>query len=61
MIQNDFALAKVFGASTKAPVKVNGGAGVPTDDEFLTVMGWGVTVEGVSSTQSDVLREVDVQ
>ncbi|EED94018.1 predicted protein, partial [Thalassiosira pseudonana CCMP1335] len=25
------------------------------------VMGWGVTVEGVSSTQSDVLREVDVQ
>jgi hypothetical protein len=28
------------------------------DDEYLTVMGWGVTVDGVISTQSEILREV---
>jgi hypothetical protein len=28
------------------------------DDKYLTVMGWGVTVDGVISTQSEILREV---
>ena len=40
---------------------LNADASVPLNNEYLTVAGCGVIVEGVSSTQSDVLREVDVQ
>jgi trypsin len=61
IIQSDFALAKLYGRSWKRVVTLNTDGDVPQDDEYLTVMGWGVTVEGVSSTQSNVLREVDVQ
>lgn len=61
IIQSDFALAKLYGRSDKPLVALNIDTETPVDDEYLTVMGWGVTVEGVSSTQSDVLREVDVQ
>ncbi|KAL7483435.1 hypothetical protein ACHAW6_009081 [Cyclotella cf. meneghiniana] len=61
IIQSDFALAKLYGRSFKSVVALNTDGDVPQDDEYLTVMGWGVTVEGVSSTQSDILREVQVQ
>lgn len=61
VIESDLALAKLFGRSEKPFVALNEGVDVPEDDEYLTVMGWGVTVEGVASTQSDVLREVEVQ
>jgi hypothetical protein len=61
IIQNDFALAKLYGRSDKHLVLFNTDASSPVDNEYLTVMGWGVTVEGVISTQSKILREVDVQ
>lgn len=61
VIQSDFALAKLYGRSEKTVVGLNTAESTPVDDDYLTVMGWGVTVEGVSSSQSDVLREVEVQ
>ena len=61
VIQSDFALAKLFGRSFKSPVALNTDESFPVDDEYLTVMGWGVTVEGLESSQSDLLRQVDVQ
>lgn len=61
IIQSDFSIAKLYGRSDKPLVSINTDSSTPEDDEYLTVMGWGVTVEGVSSTQSNVLREVEVQ
>jgi trypsin len=61
IIQSDFSIAKLYGRSDKSIVSINTDSSTPEDDEYLTVMGWGVTVEGVSSTQSNVLREVEVQ
>jgi hypothetical protein len=61
IIQNDFSLAKLYRRSNKPLVSLNTDASSPVDDKYLTVMGWGVTVEGVISTQSEILREVDVQ
>mmetsp|Transcript_12640 Transcript_12640/g.26728 ORF Transcript_12640/g.26728 Transcript_12640/m.26728 type:complete len:757 (+) Transcript_12640:261-2531(+) len=61
VIMNDFAVAKLYGVSTVKPVRVNAATAIPFDDEFLTVMGWGVTEEGNSQSNSDVLRKVDVQ
>lgn len=60
VIMHDFALAKLYGTSGVKPVRMNNRRNVPAVDEALTVMGWGVTEEGDSSTASDVLREVDV-
>ena len=61
VIQSDFALAKLYGRSFKPLVELNTEDVTPVDDEYLTVMGWGVTVEGLTSTQADALREVEVQ
>eukprot|EP00956_Cyclotella_meneghiniana_P014022 scaffold20758_cov74-Cyclotella_meneghiniana.AAC.5 len=62
VIQSDFALAKLYGRSYKPVISLNtDNANTPVNDEYLTVMGYGVTVEGIPSTQSNVLREVDVQ
>ena len=49
------------GQSYKLGITINADATVPLNDEYLTVAGYGVTVEGVSSTQSGILREADVQ
>ena len=62
VIQSDFALAKLYGRSYKPVISLNtDNVNTPVNDEYLTVMGYGVTVEGIPSTQSNVLREVDVQ
>lgn len=60
VIMNDFALAKLYGSSSVTPVRINNRRNAPDEDDSLTVMGWGVTSEGMSSTASDVLRSVEV-
>eukprot|EP00579_Thalassiosira_antarctica_P013834 CAMPEP_0201927860 /NCGR_PEP_ID=MMETSP0903-20130614/19621_1 /ASSEMBLY_ACC=CAM_ASM_000552 /TAXON_ID=420261 /ORGANISM="Thalassiosira antarctica, Strain CCMP982" /LENGTH=718 /DNA_ID=CAMNT_0048466159 /DNA_START=16 /DNA_END=2172 /DNA_ORIENTATION=- len=60
VIMNDFALAKLYGTSSVTPVKISNRKNHPVVGEALTVMGWGVTQQGESSTASDVLRSVDV-
>lgn len=60
VIMNDFALAKLYGTSSVAPVRINNRRNVPVPEEALTVMGWGVTNEGDSTTASNVLRSVNV-
>lgn len=60
VIMNDFGVAKLYGSSSVRPVRINNRRNVPDDNAPLTVMGWGVTSEGASSTASDVLRSVEV-
>ena len=60
VIMNDFALAKVYGQSSVRPVRINNRRNLPRVDDALTVMGWGVTAEGISNTAAEELREVDV-
>ena len=61
VIMNDFGIAKLYGvASAVQPVRINNRRNVPMANTNLTVMGWGITEEGVSSTASDVLRSVNV-
>jgi len=60
VIMNDFALAKLYGSSSVTPVRMNNRRNAPEEGDSLTVMGWGVTSEGVSSTASDVLRSVEL-
>jgi len=60
VIMNDFALAKLYGTSSVSPVRINNRRNVPMAEEALTVMGWGVTDEGDSSTASSTLRSVNV-
>ena len=61
VIMYDVAIAKLYGvADTVTPVRVNNRRNVPVDNDILTVLGWGVTQEGVSSTSSELLRAVNV-
>lgn len=60
VIMNDFALAKLYGTSTVEPVRINNRRNLPSVGEQLSVMGWGVTVEGMTETSSDVLRSINV-
>ncbi|KAL7541540.1 hypothetical protein ACHAXR_011698 [Thalassiosira sp. AJA248-18] len=60
VIMNDFAIAKLYGTSSVQPVRINNRRNVPIVDQSLTVMGWGITTEGESTTQSDVLNSVQV-
>ena len=61
VIMNDFALAKLYGkASFVNPVRINNRRDVPKVNDELIVMGWGVTQEFESSSNSDVLRSVNL-
>ena len=60
VIMNDFALAKLYGTSSVEPVRINNRRNLPNIGESLSVMGWGVTVEGIPDTASDILRSINV-
>jgi secreted trypsin-like serine protease len=60
VIMNDFALAKLYGTSSVQPIRINNRRNLPVVGEILSVMGWGVTVEGDSDTASEVLRSINV-
>ena len=64
IIRSDFALAKLYGSvSTVQPVKLNTDPSIPSNDEMVTVMGYGIIQkEGtIFNDMSTVLLEADVQ
>ena len=64
VIRSDFAVAKLFGSvTTVEPVKLNTDPNVPSNDEMVTVMGYGIIKkEGtIVDDMSKVLLEADVQ
>jgi len=64
VIRSDFAVAKLFGSvTTVEPVKLNTNPNVPSNDEMVTVMGYGIIKkEGtIVDDMSKVLLEADVQ
>jgi len=57
-VGNDFMLLKLFGSSSQPTVRLNPNDAVPSNNGKVTVMEWGRTSFGGST--SSVLKEVDV-
>lgn len=64
VIRSDFAIAKLYGGVTSVqPVKLNNQSSVPSNDEMVTVMGYGIIQKdgNIIDDMSNVLLEADVQ
>lgn len=64
VIRSDFAVAKMYGGVTSVqPVKLNNQSSVPSNDEMVTVMGYGIIQKdgNIIDDMSNVLLEADVQ
>mmetsp|Transcript_16699 Transcript_16699/g.19060 ORF Transcript_16699/g.19060 Transcript_16699/m.19060 type:complete len:685 (+) Transcript_16699:162-2216(+) len=56
---NDFMILKLYGWSKQALISLNSEPSVPSNNEEVTVMGWGVA-DNVNKLPSDILKEVSV-
>ncbi|KAL7452490.1 hypothetical protein ACHAWC_004209 [Mediolabrus comicus] len=64
VIRSDFAVAKLYGrVSSVQPVKLNTRNDIPSNDEFVTILGYGIIKKDgtITNDMSQVLLEADVQ
>ena len=63
VIRSDFAVAKLFGSvTTVQPVKLNQRSDIPSNDDMLTVMGYGIIKKdgSIINDMSNILLEANV-